>query len=191
MSCSIEKILDPQTQKNIDTGVENMSVKIKKTIAKEGESFECQASQIDRTISLINIVVQYIILAFVILALVSKEHSGLIVKVIQWTTYISLGLLAVQYRNIIVAAGNLVGALDMSTKIIIFLSIAAAIGTGYIKKGQAGMQLTIAIALVLFIRLSLQMRDFIISKKSRVPAFLIFLKELLTPQRIETIYNSF
>ncbi|AGE51793.1 hypothetical protein PBCVCVM1_302L [Paramecium bursaria Chlorella virus CVM-1] len=190
MSCSIDKILDPQTQKEIDAGVNNISVKIKKTIA-QGESFECQASQIDRTISLINIAVQYIILAFVILALVSKEHSGLIVKVIQWTTYISLGLLAVQYRNIIVAAGNLVGALDTSTKIIIFLSIAAAIGTGYIKKGQAGMQLTIAIALVLFIRLSLQMRDFVTDKKSRVPAFLIFLKELLTPQRIETIYNSF
>ena len=190
MSCDINEILDPQTQKNIDAGVENMSVKIKQTIA-QGESFECQATQIDRTISLVNIVVQYIILAFVILALVSKDHSGIIVKVIQWTSYISLGLLAVQYRNIVVAAGNLVGALDTSTKIIILLSIAAALGTGYIKKGQAGMKLTIAIALILFIRLSLQMRDFVTDKKSRVSAFLIFLKNLLTPQRIKTIYNSF
>jgi len=191
MSCSINKILDPQTQKNIDAGVNNISVKIKKIIAKEGESFECQATQIDRTISLINIAIQYIILAFVILALVSKEHSGLIVNVIQWTTFISLGLLAVQYRNVIVAAGNLVGALDVSTKVIIFLSIAAALGSSYIKKGQAGMKLTIAIALILFIRLSLQMRDFVTNKKSRVSAFLIFLKNLLTPQRIKTIYNSF
>lgn len=190
MSCDINEILDPQTQKNIDAGVENMSVKIKQTIA-QGESFECQATQIDRTISLINIAIQYIILAFVILALVSKEHSGLIVNVIQWTTFISLGLLAVQYRNVIVAAGNLVGALDVSTKVIIFLSIAAALGSSYIKKGQAGMKLTIAIALILFIRLSLQMRDFVTNKKSRVSAFLIFLKNLITPQRIKTIYNSF
>jgi len=190
MSCSIDKILDQQTQRAIDAGVSNMSVKIKKTIA-QGDSFECRESEIDRILSLVNIVIQYIILAFVILALVSQEHSGLIIKVIQWTSYISLGLLAAQYRNVLVAAGNLVGALDASTKIIIFLSVAAAVGTGYIKKGQAGMQLTILIALVLFIRLSLQMRDFVTDKKSRVPAFLIFLKELLTPQRIETIYNSF
>jgi hypothetical protein len=167
-----------------------MSVKIKKTIA-QGDSFECRESEIDRVISLVNIVIQYIILAFVILALVSEEHSGIIVSVIQWTSYISLGLLAMQYRNVLVAAGNLVGALDASTKIIILLSVAAAVGTGYIKRGQAGMQLTILIALVLFIRLSLQMRDFVTDKKSRVPAFLIFLKELLTPERIETIYNSF
>lgn len=190
MSCSIDKIIDPQTQKNIDTGVNNISAKIRKTI-EQGDSFECRASQIDRGISLVNIVIQYIILAFVVLALFSQEHSELIINVIQWTSYISLGLLAVQYRNVLISAGRLVGALDMSTKVIILLSIAAALGTGYIKKGQAGMSLTIVIALVLFIRLSLQMKDFVADKKSRVPAFLLFLRELLTPKRIQTIYNSF
>jgi hypothetical protein len=79
MSCSIDKILDQQTQNAIDTGVSEMSVKIKKTIA-QGDSFECQESEIDRILSLVNIVIQYIILAFVILSLINKEHSGIIVS---------------------------------------------------------------------------------------------------------------
>ena len=190
MSCSIDKILDPATQKGIDIGVDALSAKIKKVI-DQGESFECQASKIDRTIAIVNIGIQYIILAFVVLALFNHDKSGIIVDVIQWTTYVSLGLLAVQYRNVIISAGRLVSALDMSTKVIIFLSIAAALGTSYIKKGETGIRLTIAIAMVLFIRLSLQMKDFMTDAKSPVPAFLTFLKELLTTDRINKLYNAF
>jgi hypothetical protein len=53
------------------------------------------------------------------------------------------------------------------------------------------MRLTIAIAMVLFVRLSLQMKDFLLDEKSRVPAFLAFIKEIFTPTRITTIYNAF
>jgi hypothetical protein len=190
MSCSIDKILDPATQKGIDVSVDVMSAKIKKVI-DQGESFNCQASQIDRTIAIVNIGIQYVILAFVVLALFNHDKSGIIVQVIQWTSYVSLALLAAQYRNVIISAGRLVNALDISTKVIIFLSVAAALGTGYIKNGQAGMRLTIAIAMVLFIRLSLQMKDFMTDAKSPVPAFLKFLKELLTPERIDKLYKAF
>jgi hypothetical protein len=190
MSCSIDKILDPQTQKDIDVSVDKLTVKIKR-IVDQGDTAECRASQIDRAISVVNICIQYVILAFVVFALFHHDKSDVIVEVIRWTTYVSLGLLAVQYRNVILSAGRLVNALDMSTKVIIFLSIAAALGTGYIRKGQAGMKLTIAIAMVLFVRLSLQMKDFLTDSKSRVPAFLLFLKELLTPERINDIYTAF
>jgi hypothetical protein len=190
MSCSIDKILDPQTQKDIDAGIDAMSAKIKKVIA-QGEMVECQASQIDRIISIVNIGIQYTILAFVVFALFNHDKSGLIVQVIQWTTYVSLVLLGVQYRNVILSAGRLVNALDMSTKVIIFLSIAAALGTEYIQKGRAGMRLTIVIAMILFIRLSLQMKDFMTTEKSPVSAFLKFLEELLTPERIDKLYASF
>ncbi|AGE56214.1 hypothetical protein PBCVNEJV1_183R [Paramecium bursaria Chlorella virus NE-JV-1] len=189
MSCSIDKILDLKTNKLIDAGVTAMSVKIKKVVEKG--DVECRESQIDRAIAIVNIGIQYLILAFVVLALFNHEKSGMIVKIITYTTYVSLALLALQYRNVIVSAGRLVGALDLSTKIILALSAAAAIGVGFIKRGEAGMRLTIAIAAVLFVRLSLQMRDFLMDSKSRVPAFLMFLKELLTPERIEKIYVAF
>jgi hypothetical protein len=84
-----------------------------------------------------------------------------------------------------------VSALDLSTKIIIFLSVAASLGISSVQKGEAGMRLTIAIAMVLFVRLSLQMKDFLLDEKSRVPAFLAFIKEIFTPARITTIYNAF
>jgi len=190
MSCSIEQILDPATQKNIDKGVEDLSVKIKKVV-DTGDSLECQASQTDRMIAVANIVIQCIILGFVVLALFNHEKAGLIVKIIQWTTYLSLFLLAVQYRNIITTSLRLVSALDLSTKIIIFLSVAASLGISSVQKGEAGMRLTIAIAMVLFVRLSLQMKDFLLDEKSRVPAFLAFIKEIFTPARITTIYNAF
>jgi hypothetical protein len=189
MSCAIDKILDPVTQKVIDVGVDGMSLKIKKAVEKN--ETDCRASNIDRAIAVVNIVIQYIILAFVVLALFNHAQSNLIIEVVKWTTYVSLGLLAIQYRNLAISAGRLVFALDTSTKIIIFLTVVAAFGVGFVQKGNAGMSLTTAIAMVLFIKLSLQMKDFMTDAKSSVAPFMAFVKELLTPERIKKIYGAF
>jgi hypothetical protein len=176
-------------QKNIDAGVDSISAQIKQNNAR---NIKCWASHIDRSIAIVNISIQYIIIAFVVLALFNHDtSSSMIVQIIQWTTYVSLVLLALQYRNAISAVGRLANALDTTTKIVIILSVLAALGTGYIKKGQAGVHLTIAITMILFVRLSLQMKDFLMDKKTPIPAFLKFVKELLTPERIRKIYTSF
>ena len=189
MSCSIGSIHDPQTQKNIDKGIDELSVKIKKAVEKDEDI--CMSTTVDKWANIGNMVIQYVILAFVVLALFRHEKAGLIVKIVGITSIVSLVLLAIQYRNAIIPIARLIGALDTSTKIIIFLSIAAALGTTYIQKGDAGFRLTLAIAMILFVKLSLQMKNFLNDEKSSAPAFLAFVKELFTPRRISTIFRAF
>jgi hypothetical protein len=105
---------------------------------------------------------------------------------------VSLALLIVQYRNVLISAGRVfMYGLDLETQIILVFSVIITIITSFIKKGAAGMKLTLAIAFLIFIRLALQMKDFLLDKKSNISAFLSFAKELLTPTRIAKIYKSF
>ena len=192
MSCLIKTILDAATNKNIDKGVDKLSEKISATIKNEDPNIECNSSNIDRWISIINMGIQYLILSFVVLALLNHEKSALIITVITWTAYLSLALLMVRYRNVLISAGRiLVYGLDLETQIILAFSIFITIITGFIKKGTAGMKLTLTIAFLIFIRLALQMKDFLLDKKSNLSAFMAFVKELLSPARISKIYKSF
>jgi hypothetical protein len=192
MSCSIDKILDASTNKSIDEGVERISKKISDTVKNEDSNIECNNSKIDHWISIINMGIQYLILSFVILALLNHEKSALIITVITWTAYVSLALLMVRYRNVLISAGRiLLYGLDLETQIILAFSIFITLITGFIKKGTAGMKLTLTIAFLIFIRLALQMKDFLLDKKSNLSAFMEFVKELLTPTRISKIYKSF
>lgn len=192
MSCSIDKILDASTNKSIDEGVDRISKRISDTVKSEDSNIECNNSKIDHWISIINMGIQYLILSFVILALLNHEKSALIITVITWTAYVSLALLMVRYRNVLISAGRiLLYGLDLETQIILAFSIFITLITGFIKKGTAGMKLTLTIAFLIFIRLALQMKDFLLDKKSNLSAFMEFVKELLTPARISKIYKSF
>lgn len=192
MSCSIDKILDASTNKSIDEGVDRISKKISDMVKSEDSNIECNNSKIDHWISIINMGIQYLILSFVILALLNHEKSALIITVITWTAYVSLALLMVRYRNVLISAGRiLLYGLDLETQIILAFSIFITLITGFIKKGTAGMKLTLTIAFLIFIRLALQMKDFLLDKKSNLSAFMEFVKELLTPTRISKIYKSF
>lgn len=189
MSCTIKTILDPQTQKTIDKGVDVLSAKIQRAVKDSDD--DCFSTQIDRLAAIGNIIIQYVILAFVVLALFQHDKAWLIVKIIGVTSVVSLVLLAIQYRNAIIPIVRLLGALDTSTKIIIFLTVAAALGTTYIRKGESGYKLTLVIAMILFVKLSLQMKDFLTDNKSPAPAFLVFVRELFTSQRITKIFRAF
>ena len=153
---------------------------------------DCRASEIDRIINIVNMGIQYIILSFVVLAVIRHDNTGLIVNVIKWVSYVSLLLLAVQYRNVLVSAGRLfLYGLDLENQIIIVFSLCIALITGFIQKGTAGMNLTLAVAVLIFIRLAIQMKNFLLDNDSKIPAFLVFVKELLTPSRITKLYNAF
>ena len=66
MSCSITKVLDPKTNKIIDTGVDVMAAKISAAVKLDDvNNAECRASEIDRMVNIVNMVLQYIILSFV------------------------------------------------------------------------------------------------------------------------------
>ena len=186
MSCTIDQILDPATQRQIDKGVDRLSQRI----ATASSSRTCTAFRVDRTVALVDILIQCVILAFVVFALFQHEHSALIVKVIEWTAYVSLALLVIRYRNAIISSVRLLSALDVGSKVVIFLSVAAAIATEYIKKGQAGMRMTLVIAMVLFVKVSLQMREFLNEQNSTIPVFLTFVKDVFTPHRIDAIFSS-
>jgi hypothetical protein len=193
MSCSITKVLDPKTNKSIDTGVDVMAAKISAAVKLDDvNNADCRASEIDRMVSIVNMVLQYIILSFVVLAVANHDNATLIINVIKWVSYVSLILLGVQYRNVLVSAGRLfLYGLDLENQIIIVFSLFIALITGFIKKGTAGMKLTIAVAFLIFIRLAIQMKNFLLDRNSKIPAFLVFVKELLTPSRITKIYNAF
>jgi hypothetical protein len=93
---------------------------------------------------------------------------------------------------VLVSAGRLfLYGLDLENQIIIVFSLFIALITGFIQKGTAGMKLTIAVAFFIFIRLAIQMKNFLLDRDSKIPAFLVFVKELLTPSRITKIYNAF
>jgi len=193
MSCSITKVLDPQTNKSLDDGVDIMAAKISAAVKLDDvNNTDCRASDIDRYVNIVNMAIQYIILSFVVLAVIQHENASLIINVIKWVSYVSLLLIAVQYRNVLVSAGRLfMFGLDLENQIIIVFSICIALITGFIKKGTAGMKLTIAVAVLIVIRLAIQMKNFLLDRDSKIPAFLVFVKELLTPSRITKIYNAF
>lgn len=191
MSCSITKVLDPETTKKLDNGVDILAAKISAVVKTDGNS-NCRASDIDRIVNIVNMVIQYIILSFVILAVVNHDNASLIINVIKWVSYVSLILIAVQYRNVLVSAGRLfMYGLDLENQVIIVFSLFITLITGFIQKGTAGMKLTLAVAFLIFIRLAIQMKNFVLDRNSKIPAFLVFVKELLTPSRITKIYNAF
>lgn len=193
MSCSIKKVLDAEETKRLDDGVDVLAAKISAAIkADDVNNSDCRASEIDRYISIVNMAIQYIILSFVVFAVIQHENASLIINVIKWVSYVSLMLIAIQYRNVLVSAGRLfMFGLDLENQIIIVFSICIALITGFIKKGTAGMKLTIAVAVLIVIRLAIQMKNFLLDRDSKIPAFLVFVKELLTPSRITKIYNAF
>jgi hypothetical protein len=170
-----------------------MAAKISAAIkADDVNNSDCRASDIDRYVNIVNMVIQYVILSFVVLAVIQHENASLIVNVIKWVSYVSLLLIAIQYRNVLVSAGRLfMFGLDLENQIIIVFSLFIALMTGFIQKGTAGMKLTIAVAFLILIRLAIQMKNFLLDRDSKIPAFLVFIKELLTPKRITTIYNAF
>jgi len=189
MSCSVTKILDKETQQKIDNGVDSISAQIKKKLDATDDT--CDESKIDKFVAISSIILQYVVFAFILVALASDKYSATVVKAVVITSFITTVLLVIQYRNILLSALRILSALDLSTKIILVLSILAMLGTGYIKKGGAGLYLTMGIAAVLFLRLSLQVRDFVRDSKSALPAFTTFLKEVITTKRIQTLYNAF
>ena len=193
MSCSITKVLDQEENKRLDDGVDVMAAKISAAIKLDDvNNADCRASEIDRYVNIVNMTIQYIILSFVVLAVIQHDNAGLIVNVIKWVSYVSLLLIAVQYRNVLVSAGRLfLYGLDLENQIIIVFSLCITLITGFIQKGTAGMKLTLAVAFLIFIRLAIQMKNFLLDRDSKIPAFLVFCKELLTPSRIKKIYNAF
>jgi hypothetical protein len=193
MSCSITKVLDAEENKRLDDGVDVMAAKISAAIKDDDvANSECRASEIDRYVNIVNMAIQYIILSFVVLAVIQHDNAALIVNVIKWVSIVSLILILVQYRNVLVSAGRLfLYGLDLENQIIIVFSVCITLITGFIKKGTAGMKLTIAVAFLILIRLAIQMKNFLLDRDSKIPAFLVFVKELLTPSRITKIYNAF
>ena len=193
MSCSITKVLDSETNKKLDDGVDIMAAKISAAVKLDNVSnSDCRASDIDRIVNIVNMGIQYIILSFVVLAVINHDNSTTIVNVIKWVSYVSLLLIAIQYRNVLVSAGRLFRyGLDLENQIIIVFSLCISLITGFIQDGTAGMNLTIAVGLFIFIRLAIQMKNFLLDNDSKIPAFLVFVKELLTPSRITKLYNAF
>lgn len=191
MSCSVYKILDDEMDKTIDDGVDTLAAKISKTV-KEDANVECRDSKIDRLIVILNMGIQYVVLSFVILALVNHDKGDMTVRVVTWVSYISLLLITIQYRNAIATAGKLfVHGLDSETQIIILSSLFIVIITGFVKRGTAGMKLTLAIAFLIVIRLAIQMKSFLTDKDSKIPEFLSFARELLSPTRISKLFRAF
>ena len=193
MSCSITKVLDSETNKKLDDGVDIMAAKISAAVKLDNVSnSDCRASDIDRIVNIVNMGIQYIILSFVVLAVINHDNSTTIVNVIKWVSYVSLLLIAIQYRNVLVSAGRLFRyGLDLENQIIIVFSLCISLITGFIQDGTAGMNLTIAVGLFIFIRLAIQMKNFLLDNDSKIPAFLVFVKEFLTPSRITKLYNAF
>ena len=193
MSCSIKKVLDAEETKRLDDGVDVLAAKISAAVNSDDVSnANCRSSDIDRVVSIANMAIQYIILSFVILAIVNSDNDALVVNVIKWVSVVSLLLIAIQYRNVIVSAGRLfMYGLDFDSQIVIVFSVFITLITGWLQKGTAGMKLTIAVAFLISIRLAIQMKNFLMDNDSKIPAFLVFVKELLTPSRITKIYNAF
>ena len=191
MSCSIKKVLDDDTNKKLDSGVDILASKIFAAVNSAGVN-KCRASDIDRAVSIANMVIQYFILSFVILAIYDNDNNAKIVNIIKLVGVVSLILIAVQYRNVLVSAARLfMFGLDLEDQVVIIFSIGITLITFMLRKGTVGMKMTILAAFLLLIRLILQMKNFLTNNNSRVPAFLVFIKELLTPNRIKKIYKAF
>lgn len=193
MSCTVTEVLGKDMTKHIDDGVDVLAAKITAALKKDHDgNSDCRASDIDKWVNIVNMAIQYIILSFIVLAVINRENVSLIANVITWVSYVSLILIAIQYRNVTITAGRLfMYGLDLETRVIIAFSVAIAIMTTMIQNGTTGLTLLVIVGIMLFIRLAIQMKDFLLDRESKIPAFLVFIKELLTPSRIKKIYNAF
>ena len=190
MSCSINDILDTSMNKAIDDGVNKLAAKISSVVKKEGGT--CAHTRVDDTITIGNMTVQYIILAFIVLSIANRDDSVLDIKVIVWVTYISLILVIIQYRHIMISAGKVfLYGLDIEDQLVIVASLTAAVFTSFVTKGGFGVGIMLAIAFLISVSLAIQMKDFLLEKDSKISPFLALLNGLCTSSRISKIYTAF
>jgi hypothetical protein len=191
--CPTEQIFDKETNERVDSGVEYMTAKIKNVVKNiNSDDSKCLSTKIDDSVVIINMIIQYILMCFIVLSATQHGDNGTVVKAIVWISYVSLFLIFVQYRSVVATAWKLfANGIDVENKIIIMLSLFIAFLTMYIKKGNFGTKMAIATAAFIVIRLAIQMKNFLLGKKSTIPMFLSFVGELFSPKRISTIFKAF
>jgi len=190
MSCSINDILDTSMNKAVDDGVDKLAAKIASVDKQKGNT--CAEAGIDNTITIGNMTIQYIILAIIILSVVNHSNSVLGVRVIVWVTYVSLCLVAVQYRHAIVSAGKVfLYGLDIEDQFVIIASLATTVFTAFATNGGFDVGIMLAIAFLISVSLVIQLKDFLLQKNSKMVPFLSLLNGLSTPERISKIYAAF
>jgi len=191
MSCPIDTIFDKQTNGLIDNGVDYMTNRIK-TVMTAGTTGNCLSTNVDDGVVIFNMIIQYIVLCFVILALTKQGESENIVKAIVWISYISSFLIFVQYRSVFATAWKLfMNGLDIENKLVILMSVFITLLTTYIKKGNLEMKITLAVTIFIVIRLGFQLKNFMLDQESTIPVFLSFVENLFSPDRISKIFNAF
>ncbi|ABT14692.1 hypothetical protein NY2A_b293R [Paramecium bursaria Chlorella virus NY2A] len=192
MSCPTEQIFDEKTNERIDSDVDYLSDRIRKVLKNDSDDSNCVSTKIDDSVVILNMCIQYIVLSFIILSVAKHGDSSNVVKAIVWISYFSLLLIAVQYRSVVATVWKLFAhGIDVENKVIILLSIFIAFLTMYIKKGSFGTKMAIATAVFIVIRLAIQMKNFLLGRKSTIPLFLSFIGGLFSPSRISKIYKSF
>lgn len=193
MSCPTEQIFDEKTNERIDSDVDYLSDRIRKVVKNyDADDSNCVSTKVDDWVVIVNMAIQYVILCFIILSIAKHGDSGNVVKAIIWISYVSLFLIAVQYRSVVATVWKLFAhGIDVENKIIIVLSLFIAFLTMYIKKGNFGMKMAVATAIFIVIRLAIQMKNFLLGRRSTIPLFLSFIGSLFSPSRISKIYKSF
>ncbi|AGE48422.1 hypothetical protein PBCVAN69C_263R [Paramecium bursaria Chlorella virus AN69C] len=192
-NCPTDQIFDKETNERIDSGVEYLSAKIKKVVKNDdSDTSNCLSTKIDDSVVIFNMIIQYIVMCFIVLSVANHGDQSNVVKAIVWISYVSLFLIAVQYRSVVATAWKLFAyGIDIENKIIILLSLFIAFLTMYIKKGNFGTKMAIATAMFIIVRLAIQMKNFLLGEKSTIPMFLSFVGELFSPKRISTIFKAF
>ncbi|AGE51462.1 hypothetical protein PBCVCviKI_250R [Paramecium bursaria Chlorella virus CviKI] len=192
-NCPTDQIFDKETNERVDSGVEYLSAKIKKVVKNDdSDNSNCLSTKIDDSVVIFNMIIQYIVMCFIVLSVANHGDRSNVVKAIVWISYVSLFLIAVQYRSVVATAWKLFAyGIDIENKIIILLSLFIAFLTMYIKKGNFGTKMAIATAMFIIVRLAIQMKNFLLGEKSTIPMFLSFVGELFSPKRISTIFKAF
>lgn len=192
MSCPTEQIFDEKTNERIDSDVDYLSDRIRKVLKNDSDDSNCVSTKVDDWVVIVNMAIQYVILCFIVLSIAKHGDSSNVVKAIVIISYISLFLIVVQYRSVVATVWKIFAhGIDVENKIIIVLSLFIAFLTMYIKKGNFGTKMAIATALFIVIRLAIQMKNFLLGRRSTIPLFLSFIKELFSGKRISQIFNSF
>ena len=202
MSCPLDRILDKESNKQIDDGVDFLAKKIE-TIKKiyeipdsggESSMFEgCSTTKLDKGVLWANIALQITLLVFLGIIAATKGEKDWSIDALTWVSWVTLALLLIQYRDVVFSMLKLfIHGVDLQTQIISVLTLVIVIMTRllYVNEGFTVSIVALMIFVLIAVRVGFQIKS-TLQSDSMVTIMLDFINRLITPNRIQKIKKAF
>lgn len=199
MSCPLDEIVTEDTQQLIDTGLKTFSEKMskrvkpdKKEVKTPGAFDTCYSNMRNKAVLWMNICIQFIVLIFLGIIAGSKGQKRWAFDLLKWTSWVTLFLIALQYKNGIMAGVKiLIFGTSIKTQFIMTVSLAIVILTNLLQSKEGGVASLVSAVMIMLIivRIAVQIQS-ALTNDSAVPVVLDFVNRVVTVDRVKTLKNA-